>query len=510
MSYRQQGYRPQASRGKPRATRGKQQTGRSKRRKSRFRLLRVFLLLTAFAFLATLGLMGTLMYSEVMAVEEQNTFYRGVFIDDIELYGYSPQEAHDMLLSRARAELSAWSLTVQFEGTAWTLNTDSLGMNRSLEAIVPEEVNKAFFVGRGEGDLMSVLRRYQAINNLKQEPYRAYISGIQKNTAAIEPMLNEIAQAVYIAPQDASRVFDTNRKNAMVVTDEVVGREADIAALRAEVVRMVGAMESGAIQVPVRPITPTVTADMLRDEFVKLASFSTRINNNSSVNRTKNIGVGCDKFNGKVFQPGEKISFNQVVGKRTLKNGFYEAEEQVYGEYEMGVGGGICQVSTTLYNAVIQAGLEVVSRTNHNVPVRYADRGADATVYDDRIDFVFRNNTKAPIWITAIQTTRDGNKVCQFEIYGRPNPGGVSYKLYHKEEEIPIPANPERISDKSAKYVTYRDESKEIPGTVGYRVWSYLMTLDANGNTISISDKPISESYYPPIPKKIYTGTRTR
>ncbi|MCL1964095.1 MAG: VanW family protein [Firmicutes bacterium] len=468
------------------------------------------MLLVVFAFLATLGVMGAMMYKEVSDVELQNTFYPGIYIDDIELYGYTPQQAYDMLLGKARAELSTWSLTVAYREQTWMLDTDKLGMNQSLETIVSDAVNTAFFKGRGDGDLMSIYNRYKTIAGLRAEPDRSYVSGVEKNTAVIDGMLNEIGQAVYQAPQDATRVFDTNRKNAIFVTEEVYGQEADIAKLKAQIMQKVNAMESGVIQVPLLPVTPSVTAEMLRGEYVKLSSFSTLINPNSTKARNENIAVGCDRFNGKTFQPGEKISFNQVVGRRTLENGFFEAEEQVYGVYEKGVGGGICQVSTTLYNAVIQAGLEVISRTNHSVPVGYVELGADATVYDDRIDFVFRNNTGMPIFITAIQTTRDAKKICQFEIYGRPDPNGFSYKLQHDKEEIPIPAKVERVRDKNGQYVTYTDQEKEVKGSVGHKVKTYLLTIDKGGNVLKRSDKPISESYYPPIPTRIYTGAQTR
>ena len=517
MSYRQQGYRPQARQSQPARGATSRSGGkapprnpRSKKRRRGFRAIRIFLVLAVFAFTATLAVTGYMIYEEVGSVERENTFYRGVYIDDIELHGYTPQEAHDMLINRARTDMQDWSLTIFFGDRTWTLDAENLGMNRSLETIVPAEINRAFFIGRGDGDLLGIIDRYKTIVGLRTEPYKAYTSGIEKNTAIIDTILAEIDGVVYVEPQDATQGFDPNRKNAIIVTDETYGRRADIEALKTEIVARVNSMEGGSIQVPTVDIEPTIRAETLKGDVAKLASFSTRISTQSTQARVDNIRVGCDKFNGKSYPPGAKISFNDVVGKRTLENGFFEAEELVYGAYEIGVGGGICQVSTTLYNAVVQAGLEVVSRTNHSVPVRYAERGSDATVYDGRIDFVFRNNTNSTIYITAIQTTRDGNKICQVEIYGAPNENNVSYKLHHVEEEVPVPAKVERIRDRNGDHATYTDQEVTVEGSVGYRITSYLMTLDASGNVITISDKVFSKSYYPPTSTKVYTGIQKR
>ncbi|PRX26188.1 surface rod structure-forming protein G [Orenia metallireducens] len=119
------------------------------------------------------------------------------------------------------------------------------------------------------------------------------------------------------------------------------------------------------------------------------------------MNRYKNIAISSKKINGQLIMPGEIFSFNEVVGPRTKDAGYKEAIEIINGEFVQGIGGGICQVSSTLYNSVLLANLEIIERDNHSRPVSYIPMGRGATVYYNYIDFKFRNNSDSPIIIIA-------------------------------------------------------------------------------------------------------------
>lgn len=133
---------------------------------------------------------------------------------------------------------------------------------------------------------------------------------------------------------------------------------------------------------------------------MEIASFSTAFQA-SQVNRNSNIRTAARRINGVILMPGEEFSFNEIVGKRTPKNGFRLAGVFVNGRRDEDFGGGICQVSTTLYNAVLLADLPVVQRQNHSLPVPYVPLGRDATVNWGSIDFRFRNSFDFPIAISA-------------------------------------------------------------------------------------------------------------
>lgn len=514
-SYRQQGYRPQPTQ-QPngRGGGGLHGNGRGaapvrakqKRRRKKSRPIRMFALLVLFAGLATVGVMGYMMYEEVGSVERDGTFYRGVYIDGVELYNKSPEEAAQLLYNQALQELETFYIRLAFEENEWIINADTLGMKSALDQRVKDEINKAFMVGR-EGN--SIIERYQTIMDLQTEPYHGYTSGVEKNMAPLDMIVAQVQNAVYIAPQDASQMFDSSRNNANVIMDEANGRDIDANGLRELLIAKINDMESGDIPVTTIPIQPSVTRAMLETDMVRIADVSTPINKNSTLDRTWNVELGCSKFNDMVIQPGQTVSFNSVTGKRTAKNDYRPALEISSGEYEMGIGGGICQVSTTLYQAVIAAGLEIVERTNHGIPVNYAEPGTDATVSDNRHDFRFRNNTDKPIRIVARVVSEGKTKRCMFQIYGRPIPGNVSYSLKPVVEEIiPIP-DPTTVPDYKQEHVLYMDETKQtFKGQEGLKVRTYLVTKDPGGAVLE--EKEISFDTYKPMTPRIYVGVERR
>jgi vancomycin resistance protein YoaR len=131
-----------------------------------------------------------------------------------------------------------------------------------------------------------------------------------------------------------------------------------------------------------------------------VASFSTPFKP-SQRDRSVNLRTAATKLDGIVLMPGETLSFNETVGKRTVENGYREAIVFEEGRQTPGVGGGICQVSSTLYNAALLANMEIVQRRNHSIPVPYVSLGRDATVYWGAVDLVLKNNYPVPLAVSA-------------------------------------------------------------------------------------------------------------
>ncbi len=158
----------------------------------------------------------------------------------------------------------------------------------------------------------------------------------------------------------------------------------------------------GPIEIPFYYSYASVTADELSEKLFadSMASYSTSYAS-SGANRASNVARAASLINGKILMPGDVFSFNDTVGRRTVANGFSTAPEYVDGKTVDGIGGGTCQVSSTLYNAVLYADLEIVTRTNHMFTVSYVPNGQDATVADSGPDFRFRNNTSYPIKVSA-------------------------------------------------------------------------------------------------------------
>lgn len=131
-----------------------------------------------------------------------------------------------------------------------------------------------------------------------------------------------------------------------------------------------------------------------------LGSYKTSFSAANSA-RSSNVRLAAERINGTILLPGETFSYDKTIGSRTVANGFKEANVYTNNKVDVGVGGGICQTSSTLYSAVLYANLEIVSRTSHSLPVSYIPAGQDATIAEGSIDFKFKNNTEYPIRINA-------------------------------------------------------------------------------------------------------------
>ena len=167
--------------------------------------------------------------------------------------------------------------------------------------------------------------------------------------------------------------------------------------------------------IPLKTLYPNVTTNMIGTEAFPdlLSEFSTRYSA-SNRNRTTNLILAANKINGTVLMPGETFSYNKIVGERTIQAGYKEAPIYVSGRVEDGIGGGICQITTTLYNAVLYANLDIVERSNHQFIPSYAGASRDATVVYGAIDFKFKNNRAYPIKITCSVS----NGIANFKIFG--------------------------------------------------------------------------------------------
>lgn len=155
------------------------------------------------------------------------------------------------------------------------------------------------------------------------------------------------------------------------------------------------------VEVPLRTIYPRVDSELLSEIRTKLIGHYVTFFNSRNRERSHNIFLATEKINNQVVFPGETFSFNQTVGERTKEKGYQPAKVIVKGEYSEGIGGGICQVSSTLFNAVDRAGLKIVKRYSHSRSVPYVPPGRDATVSWYGPDFSFKNEYNHPILIRA-------------------------------------------------------------------------------------------------------------
>lgn len=213
--------------------------------------------------------------------------------------------------------------------------------------------------------------------------------------------------------------------------------------------------------------------------------------------RVNNLKLATNKINGKVLRPGEEFSFNEVVGKRTIEAGYTDAKIFLNGEVVDGTGGGICQVSTTLYNAVLLANLEVTSRRNHNYTTSYVKAGRDATVVYGAIDFKFKNTRKYPIKLEG----KVSGGVIQFKIYGVEEENEYDIKIIPVVTST-IPKTTKYVDD--ATLVEGSEVVKQV-GTSGCKVTTYKETYLKGA---LISKEVISNDTYKAMARIVKKGTK--
>lgn len=250
--------------------------------------------------------------------------------------------------------------------------------------------------------------------------------------------------------------------------------------------------------IPLKITIPNKTIDSLGEEAFpqRIAEFTTRYDA-SNKNRSINLGLASNKINGTIVLPGEIFSYNKVVGQRTISEGYKEAAVYSGGKVVQGIGGGICQLSSTLYNTVLYSNLEITSRSNHRFLTSYVQAGRDATVSWGTIDFCFKNTRTYPIKIAS--TVQNG--IVRVEIYGIKEETEYEIELQTNIIET-IPYTTNYIKDSTL------DEGTEVIeqyGSDGAKSETYKI-VKLNG--ITISKALLSTDTYSSLERVIRKGTK--
>jgi hypothetical protein len=240
-------------------------------------------------------------------------------------------------------------------------------------------------------------------------------------------------------------------------------------------------------------MVPELTAADLEQIDGRIAEFSTHYT--GIANRRSNIVLATHKIDGTLLKAGETFSYNKVVGPRSSSAGFKAAPQYVNGKHVMGEGGGICQVSSTLFNAALMGALKIVQRQNHSMPVGYLHHGRDATASYGSIDMQFQNDTPAPIYIRA--STSGG--VVHFTLWGKKTPGREVTMIKGREVNVGSPVRTHSDSSLSAGRRVV-----EQSGSPGINVtWTRL--IKENGQVVK---RETFASHYTAFPTIVAVGTR--
>ena len=243
-----------------------------------------------------------------------------------------------------------------------------------------------------------------------------------------------------------------------------------------------------------KPKISKETAERCKD---KIGSFSTTFNA-GNVNRSKNVANAARLISGSVLYPGETFSVHDAISPLTEENGYYAAASYNQGKVEDTLGGGVCQVSTTLYNAVLRAELEVVERSPHSMVVSYVKPSMDAAIAGDYKDFKFKNNTDVPIYIQG--GTYSGT--LYFNIYGEETRSEDRTVTFESEVTDTIEPGADKITYDKTKPESYTSVTQEAH--TGYKAILWKI-VDENGKE---SKTQVNSSTYAASPRYVTKGAK--
>ncbi len=247
------------------------------------------------------------------------------------------------------------------------------------------------------------------------------------------------------------------------------------------------------ITVEKQKVEPAITVEKLKQATVKRGEFSTDYSS-SSAERKSNVNLAISYLNGTIIKKGEEFSFNKTVGKRSEERGFLPSKVIINGQFQEGVGGGVCQVSSTLYNALILSNVEITERHQHSLQVSYVEPSFDAMVSDGYADLKFVNLTENDLYIVA---SANGRKI-RIRIYGEENDYEIK-RISKTEEVLPPPKREIRYTDELEK-----GKAKVLSYEKNGLISSAYIEIYKNGKFVK--SKRLSKDKYLPVNEVVLIG----
>ncbi len=414
-----------------------------------------------------------------------DTFQPGVTINGTELTGLSYDEARQLLNEKYAASIEA-AVELTFGERKWTFIPSQVGAQIDLD----QQIERAWAYGKEGTDA----ERLEQIQSLQTTPVDLSAQ-LTFDRAALEAFVGSIKQEIDCEPINATRTVVDREKFSF--TDSSVGYRLDADSLVKQLEQII--LSGGADSIELQPeiLQPSPSRAELEAATVLLAECTTSLAG-SSTSRDNNVNLALGYFNFLEVQPGETVSFNKVVGKRTKANGFYEAPEYAGTTVVTGIGGGVCQASTTVYGAVIRAGLEIRERHPHTMQVGYVEASQDAAVNNDDKNLRFKNNTGSTLFFFAWTSAK--NETATVKIYGKPVDTNVRIDIISEVTQIDIAGTEITYQDDvNGERVWYVDDPPVLlrKGKSGLRSTAYRVYYDVTSGA-EIRRERLSSDYYAP------------
>ena len=404
---------------------------------------------------------------------DTETIYPGIYIDSLHLGGMTREEAEAALTERADMSGADFDITVTVGNQSWHVTPERVPVSRNIRQLV----NQAWTLGRGNTpglrgtgktpfqervDRASELRSFPVSLNTEKSfdhtALRELCEGIS-NYVNRDPVNSTVATFDFGTKEFT---FTEDRPGAYLAADEIYQK---VSAMLED-----GNYFNSLFLTPEKRIAD-VTRTELINSFGLISSYTTSTTSNR--NRNNNIQLSAQAINGLTVLPGEVFSFNAATGERTAEKGYKPAAAISGGQSKDEIGGGVCQTSSTLFNAVARANLEIVERSPHAWPSNYVEKGFDATVNWPGLDFKFKNNTDWPVFLTAAYRDR---KV-SVSVYGMRLEADTTIELESDVvRTIPQPEGTNYVINTALKQ---GESQKTVTGRKGYVVDTWKVWFQA-------------------------------
>lgn len=415
----------------------------------------------------------------------EDKVYPGVKVDGVDLSGKTKEEALLLLNDNFTKEINNKKVNVKINEQVFTLNYSDLTPQFNIEEVADKALSigkdlnffskKSWIDGKHNEDLLLEFNYDES----KLESFKSKIKdSINKSSKNASISIN--GGQISITPEvDGVKVNEDELTNKLKeAIDGSIGKDTEIF-MTAEIDK------------------PAITKDQLSKINSKISSAQTNYAS-SGAGRAANVELATKFCNGKLLMPGEVFSYNEVVGERSAARGFKDAAVFVGDRVEQGIGGGICQVSTTLYRAAMEANLKSTERYNHSMLPGYSLPGLDATVVWGVLDYKFKNNYDFPVYIESYTSNRN----VVFNIYGsKEGMDGKSYKLVAQTTETLQP----NVTTKEDSTLAEGTTQWEKNPVVGYKAKAYIVTYQ-NGN--EINREAVSSDLYTKVDGIVKKGTK--
>ena len=425
-----------------------------------------------------------------------NDFDKNTTLNGVNVSSLNVEQATAVVSSKMLENKNDIEITLSYNDKSWCFNGEDFETNNDIFPIVQQTFAKS-----RQG---SIIDRIERVKNFKKfgEDFNISYRYILGN---FDAKIDDIAAEIYKEPINSFVKFEPDSKTMFTFVEGEDGLKVDKEKLYSSIDN---AFKNGVkikVEIPVEKIEHVSNQEELTNNTSLRSKFSTGYAN-SQYGRRNNVKRCLKDFNGMVVKPGETISFNGITGEKTAEKGYMKANIILNGIYVAEYGGGACQASSTLYNAALLAGLDVLEANHHSIPVSYVPLSLDAMVSEGYSDMKFQNNTNHNIYIKAY----GDEEKAYVEMYGEPLEERVYYKTRSECIET-LPHNGDVIiKDTTGKYankVTYKGEFFRIKKpSEGYRTRSYLQTFK-NGELVD--EKLIREDTYQPQQGIIVEGCET-